>query len=86
MKITENLTSVVKALKNERVASIQELATELKRTTNSVRSTVSVPNYKKYFVIDNTNVVNDKIVKLYSLSSEGKELLQTLETTQKENN
>lgn len=82
MKLTENLLNVVKTLgKETQETSVETLAKKLNKTTNSVRSTLSVPNYKQYFKINDNNVVNGKVVKLYSLSQEGLNLLN-----QKENN
>lgn len=82
MRVTDNLKSTAKAIGNREI-SINQLANELGKTTNAVRSTVSVKDYKKFFIINNTNVVDGKIVKLYKLSQEGLDLLTNNEQESK---
>ncbi len=73
-KVTSNLLTIVKAI-GQREISVNELSVELKKTTNSIRATVSVKDYKDFFIINNTNIVEGKIVKLYKLSPTGLDLL-----------
>jgi hypothetical protein len=81
-KVTENLKTIVKAIDNREV-SINQLANELQKTINAVRSTVSVKDYKEFFIINNKNVVDGKIVKLYKLSQKGLDLLTNNEQESK---
>jgi uncharacterized protein Veg len=81
-KVTENLKTIVKAIDNREV-SINQLANELGKTTNAVRSTVSVKDYKEFFIINDKNVVDGKIVKLYKLSQKGLDLLTNNEQESK---
>lgn len=82
MKVTENLKTIAKAIGNREI-SINQLANELGKTPNAVRSTVSVREYKEFFIINNTNVVDGKIVKLYKLSQKGLDLITNNEQESK---
>lgn len=81
-KVTENLKTILKQIGNREV-SINQLANELEKTINAVRSTVSVKDYKQYVIINDKNVVDGKIVKLYKLSQKGLDLLTNNEQESK---
>lgn len=81
-KVTENLKTILKQIGNREV-SINQLANELEKTANAVRSTVSVKDYKQYVIINDKNVVDGKIVKLYKLSQKGLDLLTNNEQESK---
>jgi len=81
-KPTENLKTILKQIGNREV-SINQLSNELGKTTNAIRSTVSVKDYKEYVIINDKNVVDGKIVKLYKLSQKGLDLLTNNEQESK---
>lgn len=85
MKITENLKNVMKGFEGQDKTSVKQLALKLGKTENSIRSTLSVPNYKQYFIKDRDDNIKDKTVYVYSLSTKGLELIEN-NFQEKENN
>lgn len=85
MKITENLKNVMKGFEGQTKISVKDLAKKLNKTENSVRSTLSVNNYKQYFD-KTTTFENDVKVITYNLSEKGIELLNNNFETEEESN
>lgn len=77
VKITNNLIDTMKGFKGRDNLQVKTLSDELGRTEASIRSTLSVNSYKKYFIKD-IKFKDDKKVITYSLSQEGKDLLASL--------
>ncbi len=75
MNYTENLKGVVKALGKEKV-ELKDLEKATGKKVNSLRATVSVPNYKDLFKVEKS-VVDDKVKSLYSLTEKGLKALET---------
>ncbi len=86
MKITENLKNVMKGFEGIKTISVNDLAKKLGKTPNSIRATLSVPNYKPYFVKDRDETIKDKTVYIYSLSELGQELVNNNFKLQEEEN
>lgn len=84
MKITENLKNVMKGFEGQDKTSVKELAFKLGKTENSIRSTLSVSNYKQYFEKE-TKYENDTKIITYNLSAKGLELIAN-NFQEKENN
>lgn len=84
MKITENLKNVMKGFEGQDKTSVKELALKLGKTENSIRSTLSVTNYKQYFEKE-TKYENDTKIITYKLSAKGLELIEN-NFQEKENN
>lgn len=84
MKITENLKNVMKGFEGQDKTSVKELAIKLGKTENSIRSTLSVTNYKQYFEKE-TKYENDTKIITYNLSAKGLELIAN-NFQEKENN
>lgn len=84
MKITENLKNVMKGFEGQDKISVKQLATKLGKTENSIRSTLSVTNYKQYFEKE-TKFENDTKIITYNLSKKGLELIEN-NFQEKENN
>ena len=76
MKITDNLKNLMKGFKGREKLTVDTLSKELQKTPNSIRASLSVPNYKKYFVkvVEFDNKLQ-KNVQFYSLSQEGQNLI-----------
>lgn len=86
-KITENLKNTMKGFEIGKKTTINDLATKLGKTPNSVRSTVSVLDYQKYFIKETTfDSKLDKKVVFYQLSELGIDLINNDFKTQEENN
>lgn len=84
MKITENLKNVMKGFEGQDKTSVKQLALKLGKTENSIRSTLSVTNYKQYFEKE-TKYENDTKIITYKLSEKGLELIAN-NFQEKENN
>jgi hypothetical protein len=84
MKITENLKNVMKGFEGQDKTSVKQLALKLGKTENSIRSTLSVSNYKQYFEKE-TKYENDTKIITYNLSAKGLELIAN-NFQEKENN
>ncbi len=84
MKITENLKNVMKGFEGQDKTSVKQLALKLGKTENSIRSTLSVSNYKQYFEKE-TKYENDTKIITYNLSAKGLELIEN-NFQEKENN
>ena len=74
----------MKGFEGQDKISVKQLATKLGKTENSIRSTLSVTNYKQYFEKE-TKFENDTKIITYNLSEKGLELIAN-NFQEKENN